>query len=466
VTITASDPNASESGDTGAFTVTRTGSTASSLTVRRQRSGSAVSPDDYNPLPSPFVIPAGQASVVITVTPVNDTAVEGAETVVVTLTSDPAYTVGTANSATVTVADNDAAPPPTLPTVTITASDPNASESGDTGAFTVTRTGSTASSLTVRRQRSGSAVSPDDYTPLPSPFVIPAGQASVVITVTPVNDTAVEGNETLVVTLLADAAYTLGSPSSATVTIADNDSAGAGISGTYYDNENFTGTSVTRTDPAIDFDWASQSPAAGIGADTFSCRWTGRVRPTHSETYTFYTFTNDGVRLWVDGELLVDHWVQQSGGIEWSAQMTLQSGRWYTLQMDHYEGVGNAVARLSWSSPSTPKQVVPQSALSPALGDPDSRDNDGDGTPNDADLDDDNDGIPDLQDSDRDGDGASNVLEAAGGTDPDDGTSFPAGGGSGGGGGGGGGCGATGLEALVFLALLVCGRSLRRARVT
>jgi hypothetical protein len=204
---------------------------------------------------------------------------------------------------------------------------------------------------------------------------------------------------------------------------------GTGLSGTYYDNEDFTGASVTRTDATVDFNWGSLAPAPGIGPDTFSIRWTGRVRAQYSETYTFTTFTNDGVRLWVEGELLVDKWVQQSGGIEWSAQVALQAGRWYTVQMDYYEGVGNSVARLSWSSPSTPEQVIPQSMLDPALGSPDSRDNDGDGIPNDADLDDDNDGIPDLQDPDRDGDGLTNLAEIATGSDPNDRTSPNAGGG-------------------------------------
>jgi hypothetical protein len=425
VTIAASDPDAAEPSAPGAFTVTRTGPTTNPLSVYRTRTGSAQSGVDFSPLPNPMVIPAGQASVVVTVTPIDDTLVEGSETVILTLDPNAAYTVGNPSSATVTIADDDAAPPPptTLPTVTITASDPDAAEPSATGAFTVTRTGSTTNSLSVVRVRSGTATSGTDFQGLPSPLVIPAGQASVTVILTPIDDTAVEGSETVTLTLSPDPAYTVGTPSSATVTIADDDAATGGLSGTYYDNPDFTGTSVTRTDGTVDFNWADGSPAAGIGPDTFSIRWTGRVRAQYSETYTFYTFTNDGVRLWVEGELLVDKWVQQSGGVEWSAQVALQGGRWYTVQMDYYEGVGNSVARLLWSSPSTPKQVIPRSALDPALGAPDSRDNDGDGVANDADLDDDNDGVPDLQDPDRDGDGVTNLAEIASGSDPDDRTS-------------------------------------------
>jgi len=433
VTISASTPNAAEPSTPGAFTFMRTGPTTSDLAVSRPRTGTAISGTDFVAMSNPVVIPAGQSSVTVPVTPIDDTDVEGDETVILTLSSTPTYNVGAASSATVTIADNDGVPPPpTLATVTIVATDPNAAEPSSLGAFTVSRTGPTTADLTVPRVRTGTAQSGIDFTGVPSPIVIPAGQSSVTLTIAPIDDTAGEGDETVILTISPNAAYTVGTASSATVTIADDEtSTGTGLSATYYDNSDFTGTSVTRTDPTVDFNWADQAPAAGIGADTFSIRWTGRVRAQHSETYTFYTFTNDGVRLWVEGELLVDKWVQQSGGIEWSAQMDLQAGRWYTVQMDYYENLGFSTARLLWSSPSTAKQVIPQSALYDSLGVPDSRDNDGDGIPNDADLDDDNDGIPDLQDPDRDGDTLTNIAEVAAGSDPDDRNSPTAGGGPG-----------------------------------
>src|SRR5207244_945940 len=132
--------------------------------------------------------------------------------------------VGSPNSATVTIHDNDSAPPP-LPTVTVTASDATASESGDTGAFTITRTGSTGSALTVNYGLSGSASNGSDYQQLGNSATIAAGSSSAIVTVTPIDDSSVEGAETVVLTLLANSAYTVGSPNSATVTIADNDSA-------------------------------------------------------------------------------------------------------------------------------------------------------------------------------------------------------------------------------------------------
>ncbi len=223
VTISANDANASETGpDNGQFTVTRTGSTTSSLTVSYSVSGSATSGSDYSSIGTSVSIPAGSASTTITVTPINDTTVESSETVVATLSSSASYTIGSPSSATVTIADNDTA----LPTVTISANDANASETGpDNGQFTVTRTGSTTSSLTVNFSVSGSATSGSDYSSIGTSLTIPVGAVSATLTITPIDDTIAEGTESVVLTLVANAAYTLGSPVSATVNITDNDAA-------------------------------------------------------------------------------------------------------------------------------------------------------------------------------------------------------------------------------------------------
>jgi len=110
------------------------------------------------------------------------------------------------------------------PTVTITANDSTATEAGPTiGQFTVTRMGSTASALTVYFAVSGTATSGSDYSSIGTSVTIPKKSASAAVTVTPINDTLVESDETVVVTLSTNAAYTVGTPSSATVTITSDD---------------------------------------------------------------------------------------------------------------------------------------------------------------------------------------------------------------------------------------------------
>jgi hypothetical protein len=144
--------------------------------------------------------------------------------------------------------------------------------------------------------------------------------------------------------------------------VAGGGGGGTGLNGEYYDNMNLTQRKLTRTDATVNFDWAAGSPSASIGVDTFSVRWTGQVQPQFSETYAFYTRTDDGVRLWVNGQLLIDKWIDQ-GPTEWSGSIALTGGTKYNIQMDYYENGGGAVAQLSWSSPSTPKAIIPQSRL-------------------------------------------------------------------------------------------------------
>lgn len=112
----------------------------------------------------------------------------------------------------------------TLPTVTITANDATATEAGLTaGQYTVTRIGETSAALTVDFAVSGTATPGSDYISFGTSVTIPDGETSATITVTPINDPDAESPETVVATLSANAAYTIGTPSSAMVTITSDD---------------------------------------------------------------------------------------------------------------------------------------------------------------------------------------------------------------------------------------------------
>ncbi|MQA30900.1 MAG: hypothetical protein GEU82_13880, partial [Luteitalea sp.] len=137
---------------------------------------------------------------------------------------------------------------------------------------------------------------------------------------------------------------------------------GDGLSATYFDNRDFTGAEVTRVDPTIDFPWGSGAPAATMQADTFSARWTGEIDPPFSESYTFYTHSDDGVRLWVNGSLIVDNWTDHPA-VEDSGAITLTGGQRVPIVMEYYQNAGGATARLSWSSASIGKSVVPSARL-------------------------------------------------------------------------------------------------------
>ena len=135
-----------------------------------------------------------------------------------------------------------------------------------------------------------------------------------------------------------------------------------GLDATFYDNIDFTGSQVSRTDPTIDVDWGDGSPDQGIGPDTFSARWSGRVEAPVSGEYTFTTTADDGVRLFVDGKQLIDNWSDRAPTDD-SGTITLEAGKRYDVQMDYYENGGGAVAKLQWSYPGQVREAVPAANL-------------------------------------------------------------------------------------------------------
>ncbi len=140
---------------------------------------------------------------------------------------------------------------------------------------------------------------------------------------------------------------------------------GKGLQGEYFSNQakTFNGTAtLVRTDPTVNFDWGNGSPDPLISVDTFTVRWTGQVEAQFSETYTFTTTSDDGVRLYVNGQKIIDEWIDQ-GPTDWTGTIALQAGKFYDIRMEYYENGGGAVAKLAWSSPSTTQTIIPTSQL-------------------------------------------------------------------------------------------------------
>lgn len=145
--------------------------------------------------------------------------------------------------------------------------------------------------------------------------------------------------------------------------LAHADEARSGLKAEYFDYTDLTGKVAERLDQTVDFDWDQGEPVPGVG-DDFSVRWSGVVTPQHSETYTFITRSDDGVRLWVDGNLVIDDWRMHSAA-ERSGQVALQAGRAHAITLEYFDGARHALAKLSWQSPSQAKQIVPAAALAP-----------------------------------------------------------------------------------------------------
>jgi PKD repeat protein len=116
--------------------------------------------------------------------------------------------------------------------------------------------------------------------------------------------------------------------------------------GEYYNNPNLSGNPVlVRNDVSIDFDWGTGSPGPGVPVDGFSARWS-RSLNFSAGTYRFYALADDGVRLWIDGNLVIDQW-HDSSPTTYTADVTLSAG-WHTVVMEYYEDTGGAVVQLTW----------------------------------------------------------------------------------------------------------------------
>jgi hypothetical protein len=161
-----------------------------------------------------------------------------------------------------------------------------------------------------------------------------------------------------------------GALSEATYLVGHPPSSGDGFLATYYDNMDFTGASLTRVDPTIDFNWGTGSPDPALGPDTFSVRWSGKLVPRFAESYVFHATTDEGCRLWLDlnrdgdfadaGEQVINDWSPHGETEVNSAPVALLAGQLYAFKLEMFENSGGAVARLKWSSFSEPKAIIPQ----------------------------------------------------------------------------------------------------------
>jgi glucose/arabinose dehydrogenase len=306
----------------------------------------------------------------VTVTAVDDTVFEGPHTGTVNHSAnstDVRYNGLTIAPLTANITDNDTPTP--LPGVTLVQTGGNTAvtEGGITDTYSLVLTVIPTADVTIALTNGGgqTTTSINSLTFTPTNWNIPQ-----TVTVTAVDDTLFEGFHTGTVSYSVtstDTRYGGLAIAPLTVAITDNEplppiGGGDGLLGEYFDNIDFTNRLLTRTDATVNFNWGDGSPAATIGADTFSVRWTGQVQSLYSETYTFFTTSDDGVRLFVNNQLVINSFINQSP-TERSGTIALVAGQKYDIRLEYFENGGGAVAQLAWSSPTQAKQIIPQSQL-------------------------------------------------------------------------------------------------------
>jgi len=379
------------------------------------------------------------------------------------------------------------APATNLPLVGVNATRATTTEGSPTnGIFTFTRTGDTSSPLVVVFRLAGPAVNSKDFTQIPLTVTIPAGQATTTLNIAAVDDGFGELDEVVKIELANTANYQVNYNAAATVKILDNNGGfnaaqgtilpdeivdgdpnpppidpgntggegggpikggdptgggpdntggsggssdvtptGTGLFGEYFSDPNLTTLAFNRVDTAIDFNWGINAPEAVIPSDNYSVRWSGKIQPQYTENYNFYLNADDGVRLWIDGEVVIDAWnhsdlkadanvdgvvdssdfsalmngygmtagaSKQLGDFnrdrkvntidfnqlagefgqtaifglqEFDGQITLEAGARYDFKLEYWESTENSSIQLLWESPSQARQIVPGERLYP-----------------------------------------------------------------------------------------------------
>lgn len=268
--------------------------------------------------------------------------------------------------------------------VTISASDPTAVQPDpgvkpqSLGQFTITRGGFPLNALTVSLSANGSgtgwATAGLDYSNLPAAVTLPAGVNSTTVTVTPLANPRLPAPVIAQASLQSGANYRVGSPAAASVVVYPSPTAtGSGLLGQYYTNSSATYTNaanfnptnllLSRIDPGVDFIWTNGA-SPNLSNGLYSVRWTGQVQPQYSELYYFDVRSDDGCKLWVNNQLVIDKW-QSQGVTDWTNAILLQAGTRYNLKLEYLQTGGAGQAHLYWYSADQPQQVIPNTCLYP-----------------------------------------------------------------------------------------------------
>jgi hypothetical protein len=125
--------------------------------------------------------------------------------------------------------------------------------------------------------------------------------------------------------------------------------------GQYWPNVDLFGTPLlVRRDPAVNFDWGTGSPGPGLPVDNFSARWV-RLVDFEPSSYRFYLTVDDGARVWLDNQLLIDEW--RDGAVREVTRDYALTGGTHEIRVEYYERSSNATVRLRWDR--TPSYVTP-----------------------------------------------------------------------------------------------------------
>jgi beta-glucosidase len=138
----------------------------------------------------------------------------------------------------------------------------------------------------------------------------------------------------------------------------DNGNLEPGLKAEFFDNPSLSGPPIlTRIDSRINFDWPTGKPLPQLSSDRFSVRWVGLIRASDSGPHAFRARSDDGIRIFLNDELLIDDWQDHSPRTA-TAVRALEAGKTYSLRIDyHNHGGGSALAQVAWASFAVPDTI-------------------------------------------------------------------------------------------------------------
>ena len=214
------------------------------------------------------------------------------------------------------------------------------------GQYTVSRGGFPLNTVTITLSLGGPGTGYGtegmDFLALPRSIILPAGTSSKTITLAPHANTNLLAPVVATLNVVPGPGYTVSVFSNASVTIYPSQTpSGTGLTGYYYTNSSSTYSSnanfnpanlkFTRVDTNVDFTWSTTTPFPNNGY--FCVRWLGQAQPQYSETYYFVANTDDGVKLWINDQLIINAWTNK-GASDVTGTINLQSGVRYDLKID------------------------------------------------------------------------------------------------------------------------------------
>ena len=157
--------------------------------------------------------------------------------------------------------------------------------------------------------------------------------------------------------MVLDAVDLLGSPTSATAPVT------GGLTASYFSNTSLSGTAVLQRTENVDFDWGNGSPAAAVPVDNFSARWTGSLLVPTTGSYNFATVSDDGVRVWINGTLVIDNWTLHGPTTNTATGIALTAGQAVSVRIEYFEQTGGATVRWQWQAPGSSAYVAVPAAV-------------------------------------------------------------------------------------------------------